>query len=306
MVCLTESRLGLHVLKKSIIVLVLTFLVGGGFIFGADYWINAQERSPASVVTKIIKSEIKLKNVVVASEPLGFGMVLSSANLKVVSWPQNALPPNAFFSIDDMLADGSRVVLRPIETNEPILVAKITGSNESASLSKLIEDGHRAVTIRVNDVAGVAGFILPGDRVDVVLTRKVVTKGSGDDRARGRQSKTAVADLLLQGVRVLTIDQIADERSDKPLVAKAVTLELSTLDAQKVALASSVGDLSLLLRAAGDNSLDLPKTINLSDLSGSIAIDQKTNVPMHVKTMSQVVVRRPKDSQEYEVPIVAN
>lgn len=290
-------------LKKSFIILVLTLLVGGGFVFGADYWINAQEKSPVQVITKIIKPEIKLKNVVVAGEPLGFGMVLSSSNLKEVSWPQNALPPGAFFSIKDLLADGSRVVLRPIESHEPILVAKITGSNESASLSKLIEDGHRAVTIRVNDVAGVAGFILPGDRVDVVLTREVVKTGGGD---RARQTQTAVADLLLQGVRVLTIDQIADERSEKPQVAKAVTLELNTQDAQKVALASSVGDLSLLLRSAGDKSFDLPKTINLSDLSGSIAKVQKLNSPVLVKTISQVVVRRPKDTQEYEVPIVAN
>ena len=292
-------------LKKSFIILVLTLLVGGGFVFGADYWINAQEKTPIQVITKIIKPEIKLKNVVVAGEPLGFGMVLSSANLKEVSWPQNALPPGAFFSINDLLADGSRVVLRPIEPNEPILVAKITGSNESASLSKLIEEGHRAVTIRVNDVAGVAGFILPGDRVDVVLTREV-TKTGGGDSDRGRQSQTSVADLLLQGVRVLTIDQIADERSEKPQIAKAVTLELNTQDAQKVALASSVGDLSLLLRSAGDKSVDLPKTINLSDLSGSITEIQKPNAPTLVKTISQVVVRRPKDTQEYEVPIVAN
>ncbi len=291
-------------LKKSFIILVLTLLVGGGFVFGADYWINAQENTPVQAINKIIKPEIKLKNVVVASEPLGFGMVLSSANLKEVAWPQNALPPGAFFSIKELLADGSRVVLRPIESNEPILVAKITGSNESASLSKLIEEGHRAVTIRVNDVAGVAGFILPGDRVDVVLTREVtMTTGGGD---RGRRSQTAVADLLLQGVRVLTIDQIADERSEKPQVAKAVTLELNTHDAQKVALASSVGDLSLLLRSAGDKSIDLPKTINLSDLSGSIADVQKPNAPKLVKTISQVVVRRPKDTQEYEVPIVTN
>ena len=290
-------------LKKTFIILVLTLLVGGGFVFGADYWINAQEKSPVQVITKIIKPEIKLKNVVVAGEPLGFGMVLTNANLKEVSWPQNALPPGAFFSIEELLADGSRVVLRPIESNEPILVAKITGSNESASLSKLIAEGHRAVTIRVNDVAGVAGFILPGDRVDVVLTREVRKSGGGD---RGRQSQTAVADLLLQGVRVLTIDQIADERSEKPQVAKAVTLELNTQDAQKVALASSVGDLSLLLRSAGDNSVDLPKTINLSDLSGSITEVQNPNAPTLVKTISQVVVRRPKDTQEYEVPIVTN
>jgi len=177
------------VLKKSIIILVLTVLVGGGFVFGADYWINAQEKPVVAAIVKVIKPELKLKNVVVASEPLSFGTVLTTRNLSEVSWPQNALPQGAFFSIDEMLKDGPRVVLRPIETNEPILTPKITGSNESASLSKLIAAGHRAVTIRVNDVAGVAGFILPGDRVDVVLTRKVtISQGNPKDRGRNRKS----------------------------------------------------------------------------------------------------------------------
>lgn len=287
--------------KKSVIILVLTVLVGGSFVFGADYWINAQERVPV-VITKFIKPEIELKTVVVADGPMGFGDVLTASNLREVSWPQNALPPGAFYSIDELLENGTRVVLRPIETNEPILIAKITGSNESASLSKLIAKGHRAVTIRVNDVAGVAGFILPGDRVDVVLTREV-TRISSDRRS---SSSAAVADLLLQGVRVLTIDQVADERSEKPQVAKVVTLELNTFDAQKVALASSVGDLSLLLRSAGDQSFAQPKTINLSDLGGSITKELKPNTPTLVKSISQVVVRRPKDTQEYEVPITSN
>lgn len=291
-------------LKKTIILLVLTVLVGGGFVFGADYWINAQEKSPVAAVIKIIKPEIKLKSVVVAAEPMGFGTILSKENLTEISWPQNALPPGAYFSIEEMLKDGARVVLRPIEPNEPILATKITGSNESASLSKLIAEGHRAVTIRVNDVAGVAGFILPGDRVDVVLTRNIILQPTGDSDRR-RNTQTSVADLLLQGVRVLTIDQFADERSDKPQVAKAVTLELNTRDAQKVALASSVGDLSLLLRSAGDQSLDNPETINLSDLSGALKLANKPVEQTLVRTVSQIMVRRPKNSQEYEVPIAA-
>ena len=97
----------------------------------------------------------------------------------------------------------------------------------------------KAVTIRVNDVEGVGGFVLPGDRVDVVLTRQV-DKGS------------ATTDVVLQNTRVLAIDQIADERADKPAVAKAVTLEVDTVDAQKICAGASVGTLSLMLRKAGE------------------------------------------------------
>ena len=97
----------------------------------------------------------------------------------------------------------------------------------------------KAVTIRVNDVEGVAGFVLPGDHVDVVLTRP------GD-------KNIAINDVVIQNARVLAIDQLADERADKPSVVKAVTLEVDVTDGQKLALASTVGTLSLMLRKAGE------------------------------------------------------
>jgi pilus assembly protein CpaB len=199
-------------------------------------------------------------------------------------------------------------VLRPIEPNEPILNAKITGSGENASLSRIIAPGNRAVTVRVNDVAGVAGFIQPGDRVDVVVTREVSLPAGSGEKA-GRRQRSTVADLLLQGVRVLTIDQYADERSDGPQVAKAVTLELNSLDAQKVALASSVGDLSLLLRSAGDQSRDISRSLDLSELIGGRKpqiVAQAPTLPAAVNpvvsNVSLVVIRRPEKSEEYKVP----
>ncbi len=293
-------------IKKAIIFFVLTALVGGGFVFGADYWMESQKPDPVAAVVKIIKPEVILKKVVVARQPLSFGTVLSSDNLDEISWPQNAMPPGVFHSIEEILKDGSRVVLRPIEPNEPVLTSKITGSNENASLSKVIEAGHRAVTVRVNDVAGVAGFILPGDRVDVVVTREVMVPALPGAK-NARPGRSTVADLLLQGVRVLTIDQIADERTDKPQVAKAVTLELSAEDAQKVALASSVGDLSLLLRSAGDQSRDNAVSLDLSDLvkKKDMQLVKKDAAPV-VSSVSMIVIRRPEKTEEYEVPIDAN
>ena len=103
----------------------------------------------------------------------------------------------------------------------------------------MLRDGMKASTMRVNDVDGVGGFVLPGDHVDVALTRQV-------------DKTNASTEVVLQNVRVLAIDQVADERADKPSVVKAVTLEVDVVGAQKLSLAASVGSLSLMLRKAGE------------------------------------------------------
>ena len=104
--------------------------------------------------------------------------------------------------IADLLNGGQRIVLAAIEPNEPVLALKITGAGQRATLSALVGRGMKAVTIRVNDVEGVGGFVLPGDRVDVVLTRQI-------DKA------LATTEVVLQNASVLAVDQIADERADQ-------------------------------------------------------------------------------------------
>ena len=149
-----------------------------------------------------------------------------------------------------MLGGGKRVVLTAIEPNEPVLRSKITGPGQRATLSAMLRDGMKAVTVRVNDVDGVGGFVLPGDHVDVALTRQV-------DKANG------TTDVVLQNARVLAIDQLADERLDKPTVVKAVTLEVDTVGAQKLSLAASLGSLSLMLRKAGEANNQYTRRITL-------------------------------------------
>jgi pilus assembly protein CpaB len=199
-------------------------------------------------------------------------------------WPVASMPAGAFTKISDVLHGGRRVVLTAIEPNEPVLSLKITGPGERATLSALVKPGMKAVTIRVNDVEGVGGFVLPGDRVDVVLTRQI-EKGS------------ATTEVVLQNTRVLAVDQSADERAAKAAVAKSVTLEVSTVEAQKVWLASSVGNLSLLLRKAGDIVETKSRKITLNDLSGNEPVSSDK-----VATAT-VVVTRATAKQEYTVPV---
>jgi pilus assembly protein CpaB len=194
------------------------------------------------------------------------------------------LPAGAFANVAAAMKDGKRVVLAAIEQNEPILSVKITGAGQRATLSALVRDGMKAVTIRVNDVEGVGGFVLPGDRVDVVLTRQV-------------DKTSASNEVVLQNGRVLAVDQSADERADKPAVVKAVTLEVDQVGAQRLSLAATVGSLSLMLRKAGETTADKPRRITLDDLTNEIAPKDDGS------EMRTVTVRRGAANKEYSVPI---
>lgn len=193
--------------------------------------------------------------VVVAAVDLGFGDVLNEQVLREARWPEDAMPAGSFQSIDALLEGGQeRVALRTIKANEPILPYKVSGLGGRATLSSLIDPKKRAVTIRVNDVVGVAGFILPGDRVDVLLTR-----------SEGRDQ--GVTNVVLQDIQVLGVDQQAAEDREQPLVAKAVTLEVTPKQAQKLALASQVGILTLALRGEADTTPAYTGRISVGDLA---------------------------------------
>ena len=261
-------------------------MIGFAVVFGllavfiAQVWLNNQ----ASLRAKNVEpaKAIASQTVVVAKQPLRFGTELTAAMLQEVPWPSDALPNGAFAKVHDIMAGGRRVVLSAIEANEPVLSLKITGPGQRATLSALVKPGMKAVTIRVNDVEGVGGFVLPGDHVDVVLTRQI-DKGS------------ATTQVVLQNTRVLAVDQIADERAQKAAVANSVTLEVDTVDAQKLWLSSSVGSLSLLLRKAGETAEVRTRKVTLEDLS--------THEPAADKgATTTVVVTRAAAKQEYTVP----
>jgi pilus assembly protein CpaB len=271
-------------LRASTIVMIAFAVVFGLLaVFIAQVWLNNQASMQAKNF-EANKKQVAMQTVVVAKQPLRFGTELNASLLEEVPWPIASMPAGAFTKISDVMRGGRRVVLTAIEPNEPVLSLKITGPGQRATLSALVRPGMKAVTIRVNDVEGVGGFVLPGDRVDVVLTRQI-DKGS------------ATTEVVLQNTKVLAVDQIADERAAKAAVAKSVTLEVSTVEAQKVWLASSVGNLSLLLRQAGDNAEMKTRKITLNDLGGIEPIDSDK-----VATTT-VVVTRATAKQDYTVPV---
>jgi pilus assembly protein CpaB len=253
-------------------------------VFFAQSWLNRQ----ADLRMKNLEARAKpvaTRTIVVARNALRFGNPLTANVLREVEWPSEAVPVNSFSTIAELTAGEKRVVLASIEPNEPVIATKITGPGQKATLSAVIEDGMKAVTIRVNDVEGVAGFVLPGDRVDVLMTRQ----------GEAEKSNT---DVVLQNIKVLAIDQIADQRAEKPTVVKAVTLEVDMVSAQKLALASSAGQLSLVLRKAGDSAEESNRRITITDIgSGS------RGTPAAPSNFTTVRVMRAAKNDEYSVPV---
>src|SRR5436309_7173967 len=183
--------------KGNFFMLLLAIAMGGVAAYLAREWIAAH-----AVPT------VHSGTVVVAAVPLGFGTALNRENITEIPWAAGKMPEGAFATRDELFKDGRRVALAPLQRNELILKTKVTGPGQRASLSSLLDEGKRAVTVRVDDVRGVAGFVLPGDRVDVVLIRAV----SGGN----------ISDVLLQHVRVLAVDQLATEQRAGRTIAAAV------------------------------------------------------------------------------------
>jgi pilus assembly protein CpaB len=251
-------------------------------VFLAQVWLNNAADQRLKSIEAQRKAAPPARTIVVAAKPLRFGDEIAASSLREVAWPDDALPAGAFPKITDLLT-GKRIVLAAIEPNEAILKSKITGPGQRATLSAMLGDGLKAVTVRVNDVEGVAGFVLPGDHVDVLLTRNDKNGNSLDD-------------VVAQNVRVLAIDQVADERADKPSVVKAVTLEVTVVDGQKIALAGTAGTLSLLLRKAGEMSDQTSRRITLGDI-GQPASTQGQFVNIGVNRPAK------QERMEYSVPV---
>lgn len=283
-------------------------------IFAADLWVKSAAEAridPIEVSVPVPDvPKVEFKTIVVAAAPLRFGMELDRAQLSEIPWPQDNLPAGAFGSIDELFADGSRVVLSPMETSEPVLLAKLSGANGRATLSNLLSPGMRAVTVRTDEIAGVGGFVTPGDRVDIVLTRDAGAIQEVSDNAAGAAGSTITTEVVVENAKVLTVGQGADERQTSPQVVNSVTVEVDAAGARKIALARNVGSLSLSLRSSNDASSAGDGVTTISSFGGSVAADamdaaggffEKLTAEPEGPKFKTVIVTRGLQPQPYQV-----
>ncbi len=233
--------------RQSLIALGIALVLGLAAVYLANSFLATSER-------RVEQAQVGLTKVAVAAVPLEYGMDITPDKVKFVDYPTASLPAGSYQQFAQLAPAGKRrVVLRPIQVNEAILATKLAGEGLGPSIAYLLPDGMRAATVRVNDVSGVAGFIQPSDAVDVLITRQL-----GDRQA---------TDVLFQNIRVIAINQNAKGANGQPIVGKTATLEVTPLDAQKLALAQQVGSLSLVLRKAGaEQDYGTVRTVGFDDL----------------------------------------
>ncbi|ATX79914.1 pilus assembly protein CpaB [Mariprofundus aestuarium] len=234
--------------KRAIIMLLVALIMGGIAVSLVNTAIDQKEQEPGVAALTVTP-------VVVASVNLEIGTRLSDVMLKVVDWPKEAAPEGLYTSIETVLGEEPPVVVKEIRKGEALLPYKLSGQGARGGLTPRIENEMRAMTISVNEVRGVAGFVLPGDRVDILYTSAVPDK-----------KNAYITKSLLQNMLVLGVDQSSSEKEDKPQIVNAVTLLVSPQQGKILTLAGKAGDLTLLLRNEADVSLSTDGNLSTSDI----------------------------------------
>lgn len=217
---------------QMLMVAALSLVAGLVAIVFAARWLDHQ-------------GNLAVVRVAVAASDLGLGQKIGAEQVKLIEWPRASVPAGAFHDAQSLSA---RVTRLNIARDEPILEHKLAAVGATGGLAAVISTGKRAITVRVNDVVGVAGFALPGSYVDVILSTRTDHNGN-----EGNDGPT-IAKIVLENILVLAAGDEAARDDTRPRPVKAVTLEVTPSQAEAIDLARSVGQLSLVLRNQVDNA----------------------------------------------------
>jgi pilus assembly protein CpaB len=219
---------------KAVIVVSIFALLFAGTAAWLSYNYLQQEMSSVKAVQP--------QRLVVATTDIPIGSTITEAQVKVAAWPKDSIPPGSAQQPGTVVG---RVVIRPITGGDAVTEQKlkpVSGGSGAGFLTYVVPQGHRAVTVAVNEVAGVAGFLTPRDRVDVIVTTQLP---NGD--------RDSVSKIILENVPILATGQATDQKEGKPVVVPTVTLDLVPTDAEKLVVSASKGSLQLLLRNIADS-----------------------------------------------------
>lgn len=267
---------------RSLLVTMLGISVAAGSVYASREFL-AVERATASPE----RSVPALVSVVVAGQDIPFGATIETHKLTTIQWPAEAVPGGVYTELSVLIPeDGEepRRAKRAMVKGEIVLPAKLSDFGEKVTIGQTLAPGNRAMAISVNATTSVGGFVTPGDFVDIVLT--------------SRDNRGLRAQTILQKIRVVGVDQQTDELNEQAQVARTVTVEVTPLQSQKLALAQRAGTLSLTLRniGAADEEEQALDTIRLSDI-----IQDDAPVALPTQNKPTVRVRRGINSEDVEL-----
>ncbi len=216
---------------RGILMFIIALVAAIGAVVISSKWL--QQRSA------------QVNQVVVATQEINLGQKLTSSMFKVVDWPAANVPPQSFSDVSKL---NGRVTKSSLQEGEPVLASKLAPEGSLGGLSAVIAEGKRAITVRVNDVVGVAGFALPGNFVDIIVN----TEKAEINNPNSGKNERSISKIVLEHILVLAVAQEAGRDETKPKVVNAVTLEVSPEQAEMIDLARSIGELSLVLRNQAD------------------------------------------------------
>jgi pilus assembly protein CpaB len=238
---------------RVFIVLALAVAAGGTFAYGTYQYMQNAPKPEAGA------SSLPTSSVLVAASDLQIGAELKQEDLRAVQWPSNAVPAGAFGKPEDLVGRG---LIMPVMTNEPFLPSKLASKDAGAGLPPVIPEGQRALSVRVNDVVGVAGYVLPGTRVDVVATM---------NPSQNQQDITSK--VILTNVQVVAAGtKIEQDEKNKPIQVAVVTLLVNPDEAEKLTLASTEGKIQLALRNPLDKTAPTTNGIRPAPLMSGGAV----------------------------------
>lgn len=273
--------------KKALLLLLIALIMGGLATILVNTLLTQE------VAERAEESVIQTRKVLVAASDLKTGMRLDKLTVKQVDLPVENLPEGAFSNVDTLLGEKPPIVIRKMNKNEIILPYKLSPQGARGGLPPKIPEDRRAITIEVSEISGVAGFILPGTFVDVLLTSKI-----------GQRNEQLATRTLMQNIRVLGVDQLSSEDKDEPKVVNAVTMEVTPREGKKLALAQEVGQLTLLLRNEIDASLLVKDLVTISTLMEStVQPKKKVKVFKRVRRSPTVEIIRGLDVEKKRVKV---
>jgi pilus assembly protein CpaB len=254
------------ILKRNHYYLVAAVLVGLLGVFAMQRFVSMKTKVAAEPCSKVV----------VAQADIASGTALRPGLLRLATWPTRVCPPGVANSINQV---NQRVVAIPVSKGEPIILKKLAPVGTAAGLGGLLKPNMRAFTVKVNDVSGVAGFIHPGDRVDVL----VALRASGEQFSK----------IILQNIKVLTAGQVMDQsHASKPVLVNTVTLEVTPEQSEVLNLASTQGRIHLALRNRTNKQIERTQGVLTSYLLNGTKTVAKAETPPKVKLPASVRGRK--------------